>query len=421
MSPTKCNLPPTGIGASLSEDGSAERTFDAWVIPSENASGLLVATLELDERWIRAFRFEKAEARRLAVAAVPMTLAKASQPQILCAGQWAFDQYAVEAVVEAAPSCGVNEVLLPEASGLPVAPVTCLGVEAARRLSNRYDIDYSSDLKTAIEWLGEQKGIVIRTLPMQASFWSSVSTPEEARAATWGLLRRLQYRPGGLVAIYLNRPISIRFSRMIVNTGITPNQTTLAAFAVGLVGVAMLIAGGYAWAVLGTFLLHVNSIWDGIDGELARSRYQTSEFGAYLDSVCDEILNAAIIMTAGYHIAVYYPDLWGIPDAKWWMWMGLFGGGGAFLYALTHWHCKSKHGLGFYWWWEAYKPRKQVQRSTAAWFYFKKLFCKDSILLLFFVAAVFQFMHVLVLASAIMGVVNLVLLFIHIVILRARW
>lgn len=407
---------PAEVDSQFSKQG-----FDALILPSSALAGLKVATLTLEERWIRGFGFEKAASRLVEESHLTAPLTSAVRPVVLAAGAWVFDQYALEAVVENAPRCGESEVLLPEAPGLPVAPVLCLGTSVARALASRGVEELSEGFDGLLSWLEGQPGVTVRRLPMAASFWARIRGESDVRSATWGLLKRLQYRPGGLVAIYLNRPISIRFSKWIVDGKITPNQTTLMAFAVGLVGVAMVLMGGWGLAVAGTFLLHVNSVWDGIDGELARMRYQTSEFGAYLDSVCDEILNALIIFAAGVHISRVYPLQWGISDPNWWLWMGLFGGGGAFLYALTHWHCKAKHGLGFYWWWEAYKPRKQVQRSTSAWFYFKKLFCKDSILLLFFFAALFQFMHVLVFAAAVMGVVNLVLLFIHIVILRARW
>mgnify|MGYP002640733890 CR=1 FL=1 len=405
----------TAIQRPQLEEGFVNQGFEAWVVPAPGQESIKVATLALDERWVRGFKAEKALAGRLDSGGVKGTLEGAVRPVVIASGSWAFDQYAVEAVVENASACEPNEVLVPSAPGLSLPPVCVVGVEAAKLLATLDDVDYSSQVDKAVEWLRGQEGVTLRELPLEGSYWGKVTSQAEAKEATWSLLKRLQYRPGGLVAIYMNRPISIRFSKLIVDTGITPNQTTFAAFVVGVIGVALLFLGGWAWAVAGTFLLHVNSIWDGIDGELARMRYQSSDFGAYLDSVCDEILNAAIIIAAAFHI------VWFMNFPEYWIWLGLFGGGSAFLYALVHWHCKWKHGLGLYWWWEAYKPRKQVQRSKSAWFYFKKLFCKDSILLLFFVAAVFQFMHVLVLASAIMGVVNVVLLFIHIVIMRARW
>ena len=403
------------MNCSESLEKTPSQGFSAYVVPAQDVAELKVATLPLDERWVRAYAFEKVEGTRLAESDVASTLESARGSVLLASGAFAVDQFAVEAVVEAASECQPGEVLIPAARGLPTAPLICLGVEAAQKLAGAGEMDLAHGMGQALAFLKDQEGLSIRTLDMEASYWAQVTDAKGAKGAMWGLLKRLQYRPGGLVAIYLNRPISIRCSRLIADSWITPNQTTLVAFLVGLVGVGMVLAGGYWWAVLGTFLLHVNSVWDGIDGELARLKYQSSEFGAYLDSVCDEFLNSAIVIAAGFHIVgnLEYP--------VWWAWLGLFGGTMSFVYALTHWHCKWKHGLGFYWWWEAYKPRKQVQRSKSVWFYFKKLFCKDTILLVFLAAAIFKFMHILILAAAVMGAVNVVLLFIHIVILRARW
>jgi hypothetical protein len=87
----------------------------------------------------------------------------------------------------------------------------------------------------------------------------------------------------------------------------------------------------------------------------------------------------------------------------------------------VHWHCKWRHGLGFYWWFEAYKPRKQVQRSTSWFAYFKKLFWKESYLLLFFLAALADVVEGLMWPSAVAGAVVWALLFVHVAVKRARW
>lgn len=401
-------------------DGAAaeipeKQQFDAWVVRSEESAELAVGTLPLDKRWLEAFAFEKATGEILEKDAVGETLASAAIPTVLASGSWTIEQYAVEAVIEATVDCKPEEVWLPSAPGLPAAPLLCLGTKAAQLLAQNSSLDLSAGMEQAVAWLEEQDSIVVRPLILEASYWGRVTTAAEAKEATWGLLKRLQFRPGGFIAKYVNRPVSIRMSQHLIETRVTPNQTTWVAAVLGAIGVAMIWLGGYWWAVAGTLLMQFNSILDGIDGELARIRYQTSEFGAYLDSVCDEILNAAIVMAAGAYIVAHQGFDW------WWFWVGVFGGTMTLVYGLVHWHCKWKHGLGFYWWWEAYKPRKQVQRSTSLWAYFKKLFWKESVLFIYVLAALFGFMQVLVFASGVMGFISLVLFFIHIVIKRARW
>ena len=52
--------------------------------------------------------------------------------------------------------------------------------------------------------------------------------------------------------------------------------------------------------LLGAFLLQCASILDGVDGELARVRFQYSTFGQWLDTVCDDASN--ILFYAGVAI-----------------------------------------------------------------------------------------------------------------------
>jgi hypothetical protein len=101
--------------------------------------------------------------------------------------------------------------------------------------------------------------------------------------------------------------------------------------------------------------------------------------------------------------------------------LGTFAGVVSFSYACVHWHCKAKHGLGFYWWFEAYKPRREVQRSTSFWSYLKKLTMKESYRLGFLLAAIFNLLEPLMWIFAAVGVEVTVLFIIHIPIKRARW
>jgi len=386
----------------------------ALVLKAPGEADLRAGGILLGERWSKGFGHEKLDVELVSGDEASAAMSAATCPVVLASFANVMDMMAFEAVAEHARSCGPKDVLRFTAEGLCPAPVVCLGAEAARAAAQAASSVSDRAIDAVIGFLLDAPGFAVRDVAVSESYWNEVRDEQQARSATWGMLQRLQYRPGGLVAIHLNRPLSIRMSRLVVNTGITPNQTTFFAFFLGAIGVSMLFLGGYGWAVVGTLLLHINSVIDGVDGELAKLRYQFSDFGAYLDSVCDEVLNSALLIGAGYWLSENGACSWYFP-------LGLFGGTISFLYALVHWHCKLKHGLGFYWWWEAYKPRKQVQRNRTAFFYFKKLFCKDSIILLFLFAAILNFMHILVLASAVSGIVTLMLFVIHIPIKRARW
>jgi len=78
-------------------------------------------------------------------------------------------------------------------------------------------------------------------------------TDEAGRRAAEDAVFAALFRPDlGIVARRLNKPISVRFTRrVLVATPVTPNQITLFAAAVGLIGCALLAAGGYAAMVAG--------------------------------------------------------------------------------------------------------------------------------------------------------------------------
>ena len=80
---------------------------------------------------------------------------------------------------------------------------------------------------------------------------------------------------------------------------ITPNQLTLASFAISLVAVP-LIAYEYYW--LGLICILLNRLGDGLDGTLARlltHNHGGSDFGGFLDLVCDFIFYAVIVAAFG--------------------------------------------------------------------------------------------------------------------------
>jgi len=102
----------------------------------------------------------------------------------------------------------------------------------------------------------------------------------------------------------LNRPLAGLLVRALHPTRVTPNQVTLAAFALGLAG-AVFFFRGRPWAfAAGGVLAQLSSIVDCADGMLARKRGQASEFGATLDLMLDRINEYFLMagMALGYYV-----------------------------------------------------------------------------------------------------------------------
>jgi len=360
------------------------------------------------ERWRHTFARLPTNATYVVTEGTPPN-ASAGRELIVVESDGVMDPEAVETACEV--PIEADEVALFVSPAHGIAPLMRVGGARSEALLQHGDPGASTLEALGIDTSGDAGAG--RALS-RAYFRRRVRVPD-VRAAEWGLLSRLQWRPGGLVARYVNRPISLRISRLLLHTPITPNQVSVAAAVIGAAGVAgFLVPGSRAWAIAGAVLLQVNSIVDGIDGELARTRLQESTFGAYLDSVLDEVLNTALLAATGFYLAAR-------GDGDHYLWMGVVGGVANFAYAAVHWHCKGRHGLGFYWWWEAYKPRKQVQRSTSWYAYFKKLFIKESIYFLYIPATVLGLLPAVVWAAFGSGTVVVVLLAVHILVVRARW
>jgi CDP-L-myo-inositol myo-inositolphosphotransferase len=149
-------------------------------------------------------------------------------------------------------------------------------------------------------WLEGLAGLLSRE-PV-ASFevlerWRPVRGPEDLPRARRDVLAGSVRVGDGLVARHLNRPISLRITERLLARPVKPWQVSVMSFAATL-------AAGLSFAIghatTGGLLAQCASILDGVDGELARVRYQDSAFGGLYDALLDRVGEAAVIggMTA---------------------------------------------------------------------------------------------------------------------------
>ncbi len=104
-------------------------------------------------------------------------------------------------------------------------------------------------------------------------------------------------KPGdGVVSRYFNRPISQAISgRLLAIAGITPNHASVGTALLGIMMAASLLLGGPSGLIAGALLFQAASIFDGVDGEIARATFRTSAKGAMIDSLIDAVTNLAFI------------------------------------------------------------------------------------------------------------------------------
>jgi len=87
---------------------------------------------------------------------------------------------------------------------------------------------------------------------------------------------------------------------------ITPNFITWVGLIINLAGAFLIYKGFFVW---GALVIIFASIFDMIDGSLARYTNQKSKFGGFLDSVTDRISEGALYLA----LLMYYLNL-EIPD-----------------------------------------------------------------------------------------------------------
>ena len=142
----------------------------------------------------------------------------------------------------------------------------------------------------------------MRYLRLADNFWIDIDDKTDLKNAERFLCSELKKDTDGPVSMILNRPISLRISKVLLKTGITPNQISVLSFIVGLAGASLFFFGEYFYLILGGIIIHIHSIVDGCDGEIARLKLRRTKYGGYLDSFLDRYVDAAIILglTYGY-------------------------------------------------------------------------------------------------------------------------
>lgn len=103
----------------------------------------------------------------------------------------------------------------------------------------------------------------------------------------------------GLVSRFVNRPISRRISRVLLQFPIHPNTWTISIFALPVIASVFLVRGDYVDVLTGAAIFQLFSILDGCDGEIARAKNLESKFGERLDYFCDFAANLLYVLTLG--------------------------------------------------------------------------------------------------------------------------
>lgn len=107
----------------------------------------------------------------------------------------------------------------------------------------------------------------------------------------------------GIVSRYLNRPVSRTITRLLVRLEpVRPGHATVATAILAITMLAALIFLPEHGAAIGAVLYQAASIVDGVDGEMARATFRTSNAGARLDSLIDAATNLLFFGGLAVHL-----------------------------------------------------------------------------------------------------------------------
>ena len=133
-------------------------------------------------------------------------------------------------------------------------------------------------------WLASNRSVECE--PVQEDKWQRILTPQDRELAEQKLDRWLVKPTDGVFA-RTNRRISIPISRQLIKFAITPNMVSLFTLGVSFMSAVFFALGGYQSVLAGAILSLFASILDGCDGEVARLKLQESDFGCWLETICD--------------------------------------------------------------------------------------------------------------------------------------
>ena len=141
-----------------------------------------------------------------------------------------------------------------------------------------------------------------KTFDIRDSYWVDVDDEKAFSKAKNLLISNLKKASDGPVSRYLNRPLSIRLTILLLNTKIAPNHISILAFILGVLGAGFFFLGGYINLIIGGILAQIASVIDGCDGEIARLKFKASEFGGWFDAVLDRYGDAFLLFGLTYHV-----------------------------------------------------------------------------------------------------------------------
>ena len=137
-----------------------------------------------------------------------------------------------------------------------------------------------------------------------------VGERRERGAAATLLLRDAckKLKPGDYFGV-INRELTLPLTRWMAPTGLSPNLISFLGFAFVVAATVPLSKGTYFSFLLGAFLQWVGSLFDGVDGKIARLKAQTSPLGCWIDTALDYVYYLLLLGAIAVGVSKSWPKL----------------------------------------------------------------------------------------------------------------
>jgi CDP-L-myo-inositol myo-inositolphosphotransferase len=151
-------------------------------------------------------------------------------------------------------------------------------------------------LAAAVTLFARNRPLRAIELPRHA-WWQDIDTPRDLKLAKRRLRSSLVKISDGPVSRYLNRPLSTRMSMPLASLGVPPDLISMASALIGCAGAVLL---GRGMAIAAAMTVHLASVLDGVDGEVARLHLRASARGALFDGMLDRVTDGVIVAGIGW-------------------------------------------------------------------------------------------------------------------------
>lgn len=290
--------------------GNALPDLDAIVLADQPVARHRIAGLSIRERAVRVAR--RVGARRVHViesAADRSTLVAwrgpSTHPVLVIRADQLVHTPLVQPLIGSLPSDGIAMAVVPDVPDVEDLPA---GSYAGAFVAT----GTAANAVVASIAAGENDGsLVAAALPIAhgAVARAPVATDEQRRTAHRLLYSTLVKAQDNAITRYLYRPVSFPLTRLLVWTPITPNQVSYIVAALVALGCWLTAHGSMSAALAGTVVVLVASYVDCCDGEIARVKLLSSRFGAWLDTIVDELASVGYMVALGWHCRLHYGPL----------------------------------------------------------------------------------------------------------------